>query len=85
MANSSGLFSPSVPSLRGKIKPSMGVIGSGIWSPQRISKRVVCSGTIEGSEKISSSQSRLPRSVFWLLNHFYLESIGKWVFNASGF
>jgi hypothetical protein len=31
---------------------------------------VVCSGTIEGSEKISSSQSQLPRSVFWLLNTF---------------
>ncbi|KAJ6946502.1 3-oxoacyl-[acyl-carrier-protein] synthase 3 A [Populus alba x Populus x berolinensis] len=63
MANASGFFSPSVPSLRGKIKPSIGVIGSGIWSTQRISKRVACSGTIEGSEKISSSHSQLPRLV----------------------
>ncbi|CAK7355810.1 unnamed protein product [Dovyalis caffra] len=60
MANSSGFFSPSVPSLRGKIKPSIGVIGSGIWSTEGISKRVVCSSKVEGSEKISPPQSRLP-------------------------
>jgi len=78
MARASGSRSPSAPSLGGRMMPSTGIIGSGFWSIKGISRRVVCSSTIEGSEKISPSQSGLPRSVFWLWTHlFFLVSIGK--------
>uniref|UniRef100_A0A3N7ENS4 Beta-ketoacyl-[acyl-carrier-protein] synthase III C-terminal domain-containing protein n=1 Tax=Populus trichocarpa TaxID=3694 RepID=A0A3N7ENS4_POPTR len=61
MARASGSSSPSAPSLGGRMMPSTGIIGSGFWSIKGISRRVVCSSTIEGSEKISPSQSGLPR------------------------
>uniref|UniRef100_A0A077ETE5 beta-ketoacyl-[acyl-carrier-protein] synthase III n=1 Tax=Vernicia fordii TaxID=73154 RepID=A0A077ETE5_VERFO len=63
MANTSGLFSPSVPSLRRRIKPSIGIIGSGFFSCEGMSKRVFCSSSIEGAEKLSTSQSRIPRLI----------------------
>ncbi|BFG31458.1 hypothetical protein CerSpe_177320 [Prunus speciosa] len=65
--NASGLFTtPTVPSLRWKIKPSIRIFGSGFRSPDGISKRVFCSSTFEGSEKhvaASPSESRAPRLV----------------------
>ncbi|ONI06697.1 hypothetical protein PRUPE_5G075100 [Prunus persica] len=65
--NASGLFTtPTVPSLRGKIKPSIRIFGSGFRSPDGISKRVFCSSTFEGAEKhvgASPSESRAPRLV----------------------
>ncbi|OAY56674.1 3-oxoacyl-[acyl-carrier-protein] synthase 3 A, chloroplastic [Manihot esculenta] len=64
MANASGLFTPSAPSLRRRrIRPSIGIIGSGFFSSDGISKRVFCSATIEGEDKLSSSQSRIPRLI----------------------
>ncbi|KAF2295200.1 hypothetical protein GH714_032051 [Hevea brasiliensis] len=60
MANASNFFTPSVPSLRRRIKPSIGIIGSGFLSSESISKRVFCFSSIEGAEKLSTSQSRTP-------------------------
>ncbi|RVX15380.1 3-oxoacyl-[acyl-carrier-protein] synthase 3 A, chloroplastic [Vitis vinifera] len=61
MANASGFFSPSVPSLRRRVQPSIGFYRSGFCFQAKISKRVFCSSTIEGAEKLSPSQSRVPR------------------------
>ncbi|KAF3448378.1 hypothetical protein FNV43_RR09091 [Rhamnella rubrinervis] len=66
MANASGFFTTaSVPSLRRRIQPSIAVYRSGFCSPERISKRVFCSSTIEGEKKhasgVSPSESRGPR------------------------
>ncbi|KAF2325525.1 hypothetical protein GH714_029836 [Hevea brasiliensis] len=47
MANASNFFTPSVPSLRRRIKPSIGIIGSGFLSSESISKRVFCFSSIE--------------------------------------
>ncbi|XP_059444601.1 beta-ketoacyl-[acyl-carrier-protein] synthase III A, chloroplastic [Corylus avellana] len=67
MANASGFFTPSVPSLRRRIQPSIAIYRSGLCSPEGFSKRVICSGTIHGEEKLSSgaspSESRIPRLV----------------------
>lgn len=63
MANASGFFSPSVPSLRRRVQPSIGFYRSGFCFQAKISKRVFCSSTIEGAEKLSPSQSRVPRIV----------------------
>ncbi|KAE8055965.1 hypothetical protein FH972_012769 [Carpinus fangiana] len=67
MANVSGFFTPSVPSLRRRIQPSIAIYRSGLCSPEGLSKRVICSGTIHGEEKLSSgaspSKSRIPRLV----------------------
>ncbi|KDP25634.1 hypothetical protein JCGZ_20790 [Jatropha curcas] len=63
MANASGFFSPSVPSLRRKVKPSIEMTGSGFFSCGRISRRVFCSSSIEGAEKLSTSQSQIPRLI----------------------
>ncbi|KAJ9706842.1 hypothetical protein PVL29_002018 [Vitis rotundifolia] len=63
MANASGFFSPSVPSLRRRVQPSIGFYRSEFCFSAKISKRVFCSSTIEGAEKLSPSQSRVPRIV----------------------
>ncbi|XP_059657479.1 beta-ketoacyl-[acyl-carrier-protein] synthase III A, chloroplastic [Cornus florida] len=67
MANASGFFSPTVPSLKRRIRPSIGIFRSGFCSPEGTSKRVLCSATIEGSEElsfgVSPSKSRGPRLV----------------------
>ncbi|XP_057976514.1 beta-ketoacyl-[acyl-carrier-protein] synthase III, chloroplastic [Malania oleifera] len=66
MANASGFFSPSAPSFRGRIQPSVGV-RSGFCCYERITKRVFCSSAIEGAAKqasgVSLSESRVPRLV----------------------
>ncbi|EEF32603.1 3-oxoacyl-[acyl-carrier-protein] synthase 3 A, chloroplastic [Ricinus communis] len=63
MANASGFFSPSVPSVSRRIKPLIGTTGSAFSFSEGISKRVFCSSSIEGSEKLSTSQSRIPRII----------------------
>ncbi|KAL5551164.1 hypothetical protein UlMin_001340 [Ulmus minor] len=67
MANASGLFyTPSVPNLRVKMQPSIGIFRSGFCSSEGISKRVFCASTFEGAEKssaVSPSESRVPRLV----------------------
>ncbi|XP_039050926.1 3-oxoacyl-[acyl-carrier-protein] synthase 3 A, chloroplastic-like isoform X2 [Hibiscus syriacus] len=60
MANASGFFTPSVPKLRTRIQPSIGISRSGFF----FSRRVVCSSAIEGAEKdVSPSGSRVPKLV----------------------
>ncbi|XP_057511368.1 beta-ketoacyl-[acyl-carrier-protein] synthase III B, chloroplastic-like [Actinidia eriantha] len=67
MANASGFFSPTVPSLKKKISPSIDVYRSGFCSPEVISRRVLRASTVEGSERLASgvspSESRIPRLV----------------------
>lgn len=65
MANASGFFTPSVPCLRRRIQPFGGVSRSGFSLSERVFKRIVCSSTIEGGEKLGSpSESRVPKSKF---------------------
>ncbi|XP_031254810.1 3-oxoacyl-[acyl-carrier-protein] synthase 3 A, chloroplastic [Pistacia vera] len=60
MANASGLFTPSVPSFRSGLQPSIRVYRSGF----SFSKKILCSTTIQGSENtVSPSESRPPRLV----------------------
>ncbi|GMN32678.1 hypothetical protein TIFTF001_003792 [Ficus carica] len=66
MANASWFFTtPTVPTLRRKIQPPIGIYRSGFCSSHGISKRVFfCSGAInQGAEKLSPSESRVPRLV----------------------
>uniref|UniRef100_A0A5B6ZKJ2 beta-ketoacyl-[acyl-carrier-protein] synthase III n=2 Tax=Davidia involucrata TaxID=16924 RepID=A0A5B6ZKJ2_DAVIN len=67
MANASGLFSPTGPSLGRKIPQPIGIYRSGFCSPEGISKRVFCSSTSEGAEKLGSgvspSKSRVPKLI----------------------
>ncbi|KAB2001888.1 hypothetical protein ES319_D11G027000v1 [Gossypium barbadense] len=61
MAKASGFFTPS---LRTKIRPSIGVSRSGFCLSEGIFKRVVCSSGIESAgTHVSSSQSRIPKLV----------------------
>ncbi|KAL6979717.1 Beta-ketoacyl-[acyl-carrier-protein] synthase III A, chloroplastic [Sarracenia purpurea var. burkii] len=62
MANASGLFSPAIPCLRKRNPPYIGVYRYGFCSSEGISKRVLCSTTLEGSG-VSPSESRVPRLV----------------------
>ncbi|KAF7138076.1 hypothetical protein RHSIM_Rhsim07G0104900 [Rhododendron simsii] len=65
MANASGYFSPSIPSLRKRNNPPcIGICQSGFTSAEGISKRVFCcsSSTIEGAEA-SPSGTRVPRLI----------------------
>ncbi|KAF3974773.1 hypothetical protein CMV_001921 [Castanea mollissima] len=71
MANASGFFTPSVPSLRlrGRIQTPIGIYRTGFLSPEGFSLRVFCSNPAQGSDKLasgsgaSSSESRAPRLV----------------------
>ncbi|XVF10794.1 hypothetical protein REPUB_Repub07fG0213900 [Reevesia pubescens] len=64
MANASGFFTPSVPSPRRKIQPSIGISRSGFCLSEGIFRRVVCSSGIEGADKhVSPSQSPVPKLV----------------------
>ncbi|KAJ8767609.1 hypothetical protein K2173_018167 [Erythroxylum novogranatense] len=64
MADASGLFNPSFPSLKSRIKPSIEASGHGFYFTDRISKRVSCSSDVEGAGKLSPSESRAP----WLVS-----------------
>ncbi|KAB1226115.1 Clustered mitochondria protein [Morella rubra] len=65
MANASGFFTPSVPSLGRRIQPPGGLCRSGLRSPEGLFNRVFCSSTSQGGEKLSAgaspSESRVPR------------------------
>ncbi|KAL0453451.1 UNVERIFIED_CONTAM: 3-oxoacyl-[acyl-carrier-protein] synthase 3 A, chloroplastic [Sesamum latifolium] len=64
MANASGLLSPAVaPSVRRRLNPSIGVFQSGSWFSEGVFRRIVCSSTVQGVEKLSPSESRVPRLV----------------------
>lgn len=64
MANASGIFTPSVPSLRRRIQPPGGGFRFGICVSQRGFKRIVCASTVGSSDKHASpSEPRLPRLV----------------------
>ncbi|KAK2649135.1 hypothetical protein Ddye_016624 [Dipteronia dyeriana] len=64
MANASGLFTPSVPSLRRRVQPPVQIYRSGFCSSERMFKRVLCSSIIAGDEmSVSHSESRPPRFV----------------------
>lgn len=64
MANASGFFTPSVPNLRGRVQLQANRFG--VFSFERISKKVSCFSAIEGADKHASgvsspSESRIPR------------------------
>ncbi|XP_073155608.1 beta-ketoacyl-[acyl-carrier-protein] synthase III A, chloroplastic [Henckelia pumila] len=63
MANASGLFTPNVPCGRKRFSPSFGIFRSGIWFSEGVSRRLVCSSTTQDAEKLSPSESRVPRFV----------------------
>ncbi|PIN01769.1 Beta-ketoacyl-[acyl-carrier-protein] synthase III [Handroanthus impetiginosus] len=63
MANASGLFTPTVPSVRRRFSPSIGIYRSGYWFSEGVSRRIVCASTTQGAEKLSPSESRVPRLV----------------------
>ncbi|KAL2232819.1 3-oxoacyl-[acyl-carrier-protein] synthase 3 A, chloroplastic [Sesamum indicum] len=64
MANASGLLSPAVaPSVRRRLNPPIGVFQSGSWFSEGVSRRIVCSSTVQGAEKLSPSKSGVPRLV----------------------
>ncbi|KAL0346036.1 UNVERIFIED_CONTAM: 3-oxoacyl-[acyl-carrier-protein] synthase 3 A, chloroplastic [Sesamum radiatum] len=63
MANASGLFTPTVPTVRRRFSPSLGIYRSGFWFSDGVSRRTVCSSSTQGAEKLSPSESRVPRLV----------------------
>ncbi|KAI3444158.1 hypothetical protein Pfo_000823 [Paulownia fortunei] len=63
MANASGIFTPTVPSVRRRFSPSIGIYRSGFWFSEGVSRRLVCSSATQGAEKLSPSESRVPRLV----------------------
>lgn len=63
MANASGLFTPNVPCGRKRFSPPLGISRSGIWFSEGVSRRLVCSSTAQDGEKLSPSESRVPRFV----------------------
>lgn len=70
MANASGLWGPSVPSLRrrGQFQHSIAIHGSGFCSPEFTAKRVFCSSAVQGADMQalgdSSAESRALRCDF---------------------
>ncbi|KAH6779452.1 3-ketoacyl-acyl carrier protein synthase III [Perilla frutescens var. hirtella] len=63
MANASGLFTPAAPSVRRRCSPCIGIYRSGFWFSEGVSRRIVCSSTTQGAEKLSPSESRASRLV----------------------
>ncbi|KAL2464303.1 3-oxoacyl-[acyl-carrier-protein] synthase III [Forsythia ovata] len=61
MANASGLFTPIAPSVRSRFSPSIVIYRSGFWFSEGVSRRVLCSSTVQGEGKLSPSESRVPR------------------------
>ena len=57
MANASGFFAPSIPRLRGRLQPTLGINRSGFYSFDGIPKKVFCFSAIDGVEKHTSSVS----------------------------
>ncbi|KAL2465771.1 3-oxoacyl-[acyl-carrier-protein] synthase III [Abeliophyllum distichum] len=63
MANASGLYRPTLPTVRRRFTPSIGIYRTRFWFSEGGSKRVLCSSTVPGAEKLSPSESRVPRLV----------------------
>ncbi|XP_042003532.1 3-oxoacyl-[acyl-carrier-protein] synthase 3 A, chloroplastic-like [Salvia splendens] len=63
MANASGLVAPTLPSLRRRFSPTLGVYRSGFWSYDGVSRRMVCSSAAQGAEKLSPAESKARRLV----------------------
>ncbi|KAL2534772.1 3-oxoacyl-[acyl-carrier-protein] synthase III [Abeliophyllum distichum] len=61
MANASGLFTPIVPSMRSRFSPSIVIYRSGFWFSEGVSRRILCSSTVQGEGKLSPTESRVPR------------------------
>lgn len=66
MANASGFWGPSVPSLkRTAFWPSVAIQGSGFCSSEFIAKRIFCCSAAQGADKHalgdSPTESRSPR------------------------
>ncbi|KAK6151446.1 hypothetical protein DH2020_014081 [Rehmannia glutinosa] len=60
MANASGLFTPTVPTVKSRYCPSLGIYRSGFWFSDGVSRRTVWSSVTQGAEKLSPSESRIP-------------------------
>ncbi|KAG8367718.1 hypothetical protein BUALT_Bualt16G0102100 [Buddleja alternifolia] len=56
MASAYGLFTPTLPR-------SISINRSGFWLSEGSSRRIVCTSTVQGAEKLSPSESRGPRLV----------------------
>ncbi|KAK4485572.1 hypothetical protein RD792_008215 [Penstemon davidsonii] len=63
MANASGLFNPTVPSVKRGFSPSIAIYRSGFLFSEVGSRRIVCSSTTQDAEKLSPSESRVSRLV----------------------
>ncbi|KAK4481841.1 hypothetical protein RD792_012752 [Penstemon davidsonii] len=63
MANASGIFTPTVPTVRRRFSPSIGIYRSGFWFSEGASRRIVCSSSTQGAENASLSESRVSRLV----------------------
>ncbi|KAL6523383.1 Beta-ketoacyl-[acyl-carrier-protein] synthase III A, chloroplastic [Orobanche gracilis] len=63
MANASGIFTPTVPCVGRRFSPSIGIYRSGFWFSEGGSRRIVCSSTAQGAEKLPPSDSRVSRFV----------------------
>ncbi|KAL8467784.1 hypothetical protein ACS0TY_031138 [Phlomoides rotata] len=60
MANASGLFNPTVPSMRRSFSPSVGIYRSGSWFSDGVSQKLVCSAA---AEQLAPSEPKVPRFV----------------------
>ncbi|XP_022871803.1 3-oxoacyl-[acyl-carrier-protein] synthase 3 A, chloroplastic-like isoform X3 [Olea europaea var. sylvestris] len=63
MASASGLYTPTLPNMKRRFTPSIGIYRSGFWFSEGVSKRVLCSSTVQGADKLAPSESRVPRLV----------------------
>ncbi|CAI9754762.1 unnamed protein product [Fraxinus pennsylvanica] len=63
MANASGLYTATLPTVRRRFTPSIGIYRPGCWFSEGVSKRILCSSIVQGADKLSPSESRVPRLV----------------------
>ncbi|XP_073062192.1 beta-ketoacyl-[acyl-carrier-protein] synthase III A, chloroplastic-like isoform X1 [Primulina eburnea] len=65
MKKSGGKISLEISSifLLKRFSPPLGIFRSGIWFSEGVSRRLVCSSIAQGAEKLSPSESRVPRLV----------------------
>ncbi|XP_022854004.1 3-oxoacyl-[acyl-carrier-protein] synthase 3 A, chloroplastic-like [Olea europaea var. sylvestris] len=63
MANASGLFTPTVPSVRSRFSPSIDIDRSGFRFSEGVSRRILCYSILQDEAKLSPSESTVPRLV----------------------
>ncbi|CAA2955988.1 3-oxoacyl-[acyl-carrier- ] synthase 3 A, chloroplastic-like isoform X1 [Olea europaea subsp. europaea] len=63
MANASGLFTPTVPSVRSRFSPSIDIYRSGFRFSEGVSRRILCYSILQDEAKLSPSESTVPRLV----------------------